>query len=71
MGLFGARIFIKTGAEASIAGAITELGLGIAPECDDGAGRAAEIAMAELIARPPADEGGMEAAEIRRCARAC
>jgi len=28
MGLFGARIFIKTGAEASIAASIPELGLG-------------------------------------------
>ncbi|RDJ23029.1 asparaginase [Bosea caraganae] len=63
MGLFGERIFIKTGAEGVYCGAIPELGLGIALKCDDGAGRAAEVAMAELIARL-LPMSGMEAAEF-------
>ncbi|SEF68065.1 asparaginase [Bosea lathyri] len=47
----GARLFTKTGAEGVYCGALPELGYGIALKCDDGAGRAAEIAMAALIAR--------------------
>lgn len=45
------RIFIKTGAEGVYCGALPEQGYGIALKCDDGAGRAAEVAMAALIAR--------------------
>jgi L-asparaginase II len=45
------RLFIKTGAEGVYCGALPELGYGIALKCDDGAGRAAEVAMAALIAR--------------------
>lgn len=53
----GERAFIKTGAEGVYCGALPELGLGIALKCDDGAGRAAEVAMAALIARfLPLDE---------------
>src|SRR5271163_1734727 len=51
MELFGARVFVKTGAEGVYCGALPELGLGIAIKCDDGAGRAAEAVMAGLIAR--------------------
>lgn len=55
MGVFSARAFIKTGAEGVYCGALPELGYGIALKCDDGAGRATEIAMAALIERflPP------------------
>lgn len=63
MGLFGERIFIKTGAEGVYCGAIPELGYGIALKCDDGAGRASEIVMAALIARF-LPMSGMEAAEF-------
>jgi L-asparaginase II len=57
MQLFGARVFVKTGAEGVYCGALPELGLGIALKCDDGAGRAAQAVMAALIARflPPGD----------------
>jgi len=45
------RVFVKTGAEGVFCGAIPELGLGIAVKCDDGAARAAEVAMAATVAR--------------------
>lgn len=45
------RAFIKTGAEGVYCGSLPELGYGIALKCDDGAGRAAEVVMAALIAR--------------------
>ena len=48
---FRARVFVKTGAEGVFCGALPELGLGIAIKCDDGAGRAAEVMMAAVIAR--------------------
>jgi L-asparaginase II len=51
MQLFGARAFVKTGAEGVYCGALPEQGLGIALKCDDGAGRAAQAVMAALIAR--------------------
>jgi L-asparaginase II len=51
MELLRKRIFIKTGAEGVYCGAIPELGYGVALKCDDGAGRAAEVVMAALIAR--------------------
>jgi L-asparaginase II len=51
MQLFGARVFVKTGAEGVFCGALPEQGLGIAVKCDDGAGRAAEVVMAAMIAR--------------------
>lgn len=57
MELLRERIFIKTGAEGVYCGALPELGYGIALKCDDGAGRAAEVVMADLIARfLPMDE---------------
>ena len=48
---FGARVFVKGGAEGVYCAALPERGLGIAIKCEDGAGRAAEVAMAALIAR--------------------
>ena len=48
---FGERVFVKTGAEGVFCGALPEQGYGIAIKCDDGAGRAAEVAMAAMIAR--------------------
>jgi L-asparaginase II len=45
------RAFVKTGAEGVFCGAIRHAGLGIALKCDDGAGRAAEIAMAAVLSR--------------------
>src|SRR5262245_34794707 len=36
---FGARVFVKTGAEGVFCGALPEQGIGIAIKCDDGAGR--------------------------------
>jgi L-asparaginase II len=51
MQLFGARVFVKTGAEGVYCGALPEQGVGIALKCDDGAGRAAQAIMAAIIAR--------------------
>jgi L-asparaginase II len=48
---FGARVFVKSGAEGMCCAALPEQGLGIAVKCDDGAGRAAEVMMAATIAR--------------------
>jgi len=48
---FGDRVFVKTGAEGIFCGAIPGAGLGVAIKCDDGAARAAEVAMAGVIAR--------------------
>jgi L-asparaginase II len=58
MGHFGARVFVKTGAEGVFCGALPELGLGIAIKCDDGQGRAAEATMAAVIEQllPLADQ---------------
>jgi L-asparaginase II len=51
MTALGARVFSKSGAEGVFCAALPELGLGIAVKCDDGAGRAAEVATAALVAR--------------------
>lgn len=48
---FGARVFVKAGAEGVYCGALPDLGYGIAVKCEDGQGRAAEVAMAAVIAR--------------------
>ena len=45
------RALVKTGAEGVFCGSLPERGLGIALKIDDGAGRAAEVAMAGLLAR--------------------
>lgn len=43
------RAFVKTGAEGVYCAALPELGLGVALKCDDGAGRAAEVVIANVI----------------------
>jgi L-asparaginase II len=48
---FGRRAFVKTGAEGVYCGALPEQGFGVAIKCDDGAGRAAEVTMAAVLAR--------------------
>jgi L-asparaginase II len=48
---FGARVFVKGGAEGVHCGALPELGCGIAVKCDDGQGRAGAVIMAAAIAR--------------------
>ena len=61
---FGARVFVKTGAEGVYCGALPEQGLGIAVKCDDGASRAAEVMMAATLARlmhSDADRAALEA----------
>jgi L-asparaginase II len=45
------RIFVKIGAEGVFCAGVPELGLGIALKCDDGAGRAAEVMVAALLAK--------------------
>jgi L-asparaginase II len=47
----GERAFVKVGAEGVYCAALPELGYGIALKIDDGAARAAEVAMASLIRR--------------------
>jgi L-asparaginase II len=51
MQALGLRAFVKTGAEGVYCATFPELGLGVAIKCEDGAGRAAETAMAAIIAR--------------------
>jgi L-asparaginase II len=51
METFGARVFVKGGAEGMFCAALPGQGYGVAIKCDDGAGRAAEAIMATLIAR--------------------
>jgi len=43
-------VFTKVGAEGVFCAAVPELGLGIALKCDDGAGRAAEVMIATVVA---------------------
>ena len=58
------RLFVKNGAEGVMCAALPEEGLGIALKCDDGASRAAEVAMAALLSRllrlDPADRDLLE-----------
>lgn len=51
MRAFGARIFVKTGAEGVFCAALPEQGLGIAVKCDDGTTRAAEVMVAAILER--------------------
>jgi L-asparaginase II len=46
---FRGRVFIKGGAEGVICAALPDRGIGIAIKCDDGAGRAPEVVMANVI----------------------
>jgi L-asparaginase II len=48
---FGARVFVKTGAEGVHCAALPDLSLGLAVKCDDGGKRAAEAIMASLLGR--------------------
>lgn len=45
----GAKVVLKTGAEGVYAAALPTLGLGVALKVDDGAGRAAEVAMGRVL----------------------
>ncbi|MEY3597267.1 MAG: hypothetical protein RL543_1220 [Pseudomonadota bacterium] len=49
MNLFGARLFMKTGAEGVYCATIPEKGLGIAVKCDDGEGRAAQVILGAIV----------------------
>ena len=71
MQLFGARVFVKTGAEGVYCGALPEQGLGIAIKCDDGAGRAAQAIMAAVIARFLPLDAAERAALRLSCGRCC
>ncbi len=51
MQALGPVVFSKGGAEGVYCAALPELGLGIAVKCDDGAGRAAQVATAALVQR--------------------
>jgi L-asparaginase II len=62
--LFGSRLFIKGGAEGVYCAAFPDLGLGVALKCDDGAGRAAEVAMAAAIEAFLAPEGAARASVV-------
>jgi L-asparaginase II len=58
---FGARLFVKTGAEGVFCAALPEQGLGIAVKCDDGAGRAAEVMLAATLSQLlPDDRAALE-----------
>jgi L-asparaginase II len=56
------RIFAKTGAEGVYCAGVPELGLGIALKCDDGQGRASEVAVAAVLTRLFAHDGAVQAA---------
>ena len=64
----GLRAFVKTGAEGVYCAAFPESGLGVAIKCEDGASRAAETAMAALIARFVPLSGAEHAALASRLA---
>lgn len=59
MQALGARVFVKAGAEGVHCGALPELGLGFAVKCEDGAGRAAQVVAAALVARFLGTQGGV------------
>jgi L-asparaginase II len=66
--LFGDRVFVKMGAEGVYCAAFPSTGFGLAVKCDDGAGRAAEVIMAALIARF-VEMSGNEGAALERFLR--
>ncbi len=49
MEVAGAKVVLKTGAEGVYTAALPMLGLGVALKIDDGAGRAAEVAMGQIL----------------------
>lgn len=57
MTLLGRRAYVKTGAEGVFAAALPDEGLGIAIKIDDGAARASEVVIAELLRRHLSDLG--------------
>src|SRR5262249_50121988 len=59
---FRQRVLVKSGAEGIACAALPEAGVGIAIKSDDGAGRAAEVAMAALLFRLLAREDADRAA---------
>lgn len=61
------RAAVKTGAEGFYAGIVPELGLGIALKIDDGAGRAADAAMAAMLAKYDLLGEDEAARKILRC----
>jgi L-asparaginase II len=65
MGLLGARVFIKSGAEGVACAALPEVGLGLAVKADDGAGRAAQVMIAALIRRFGAFDDEIDAGLVR------
>ena len=62
MTILGARAFTKAGAEGVFCAALPEAGLGLAVKADDGAGRAAQVMIAALIAR----FGGLDGETLAR-----
>ena len=48
---FAGRLYVKVGAEGVYVASLPELGLAVALKCADGAGRAAEVAIATIVAR--------------------
>ena len=56
------KAFVKIGAEGVYCGAIPELGLGLALKCDDGQGRAAEVAVAAVLSKLLEKDGTVKAA---------
>jgi L-asparaginase II len=62
----GGRVATKTGAEAYYAAIVPEAGLGIALKIDDGAGRAAETAIAALLEKLALLGEGREAHQLIR-----
>ena len=63
------RVFAKTGAEGVFCGAIPELGLGFALKAEDGGTRAAEAAVAAMLARLWTDHDPELAARYDRLSR--
>ena len=56
------RIFAKGGAEGVHCAGVPELGLGIAVKCDDGQGRASEVAVAAVLSKLFAHDAAVQAA---------
>lgn len=63
----GGRALVKTGAEGVYVASVPARGLGIALKIEDGAGRAAEVAMASLLVR----YAGLDEAETRALQPLC
>ena len=62
MPLFPGRLMAKVGAEGVYCAALPDLGLGVALKIDDGAARAAEVAMAAVAAAVLVPDGSVPAA---------